>query len=48
MLSKCGWSPFEGYTFRSSVAATWVNGHLAWNEGKLDDSQLGQALEFAR
>jgi dihydroorotase len=48
VISKCGWSPFEGYTFRSSIAATWVNGHLAWNAGKLDDSQLGQALEFLR
>jgi len=48
VLSKCGWSPFEGSTFRSSVAATWVNGHLAWHDGKLDDTQLGQAIEFAR
>jgi dihydroorotase len=48
VLSKCGWSPFEGTTFRSSVAATWVNGHLAWNDGKLDDSQLGRRLEFDR
>jgi dihydroorotase len=48
VISKCGWSPFEGYTFRSSVAATWVNGHLAWHAGKLDDSRLGQRLEFNR
>jgi dihydroorotase len=48
VISKCGWSPFEGTTFRSSVAATWVNGHLAWNDGKLDDSQLGRRLDFAR
>jgi len=48
VLSKCGWSPFEGATFRSSVAATWVNGHLAWHDGKLNDAQLGQGLEFAR
>ncbi len=48
VISKCGWSPFEGTTFRSSVAATWVNGHLAWNDGKLDDTQLGRRLEFAR
>jgi len=47
-LSKCGWSPFEGYRFRSSIAATFVNGHLAWHEGKLDDSRLGQRLEFDR
>lgn len=48
VISKCGWSPFEGTTFRSSVAATWVNGHLAWNAGRLDDTQLGRRLEFAR
>jgi dihydroorotase len=48
VLSKCGWSPFEGYAFRSSVAATWINGHLAWHDGKLDDSQLGQRVEFDR
>ncbi len=48
ILSKCGWSPFEGYTFRSSIAATWVNGHLAYQDGKLDDSQLGKPLEFER
>jgi len=47
-LSKCGWSPFEGTTFRSTVAATWVNGHLAWHEGGLDDAQLGKRLEFDR
>jgi len=48
VISKCGWSPFEGTTFRSSVAATWINGHLAWNEGRLDDSQLGRRVEFDR
>ena len=48
ILSKCGWSPFEDYTFRSTIAATWVNGHLAWNDGKLDDSQLGHRLAFHR
>jgi dihydroorotase len=47
-LSKCGWSPFEGTTFRSTIDATWVNGHLAWNDGRLDDSVLGQRLEFDR
>lgn len=47
-LSKCGWSPFEGTTFRSTIAATWVNGHLAWLNGKLDDSRLGRRLEFDR
>lgn len=48
VLSKCGWSPFEGDTFRASVAATWVNGHLAWDAGKLDGATHGQRLEFDR
>jgi dihydroorotase len=48
VISKCGWSSFEGTTFRSSIAATWINGHLAWNEGRLDDSQLGRRVEFDR
>lgn len=48
VLSKCGWSPFEGYTFRSSIAATFVNGHLAYHDGELDDHARGMRLEFAR
>ena len=48
VLSKCGWSPFDGHTFRSRIDATWVNGHLAWHDGKLDDSRLGMRLEIGR
>ena len=48
VLSKCGWSPFEGTTFRSSIAATFVNGQRVWHEGQLDDSVRGARLEFAR
>jgi dihydroorotase len=48
VLSKCGWSPFEDYTFRSSIAATFVNGELAWHQGTLDDTVRGQRLEFDR
>ncbi|MFC4822213.1 dihydroorotase [Dokdonella ginsengisoli] len=48
VLSKCGWSPFEGYTFRSSIAATFVNGQPVWLDGRLDDAVRGQRLEFAR
>jgi dihydroorotase len=48
VLSKCSWTPFEGTTFRSSIAATFVNGQLAWQEGRLDDSVRGMRLEFAR
>lgn len=48
VLSRCGWSPFEGFTFRSSIASTFVNGHLAWHAGRLDDSVRGERLKFQR
>ena len=48
-LSKCGWTPFDGYEFRSSIAATIVNGQLVWQDGKLlDVAPFGMALEFER
>ena len=48
VLYKCGWSPFEGTTFKSSVTHTWVNGHLAYVNGVFDESQKGQRLLFCR
>ena len=36
VLSKCGWSPFEGETFRSAIAATFVNGQPVWMDGFVD------------
>lgn len=48
VLSKCGWSPFEGTTFRSRIGATWVNGRLVWNGRELIGTPGGQRLEFAR
>lgn len=46
LFYKCGWSPFEGVTFRSSVLATWVNGHLAYRNGEFEETQRGQRLLF--
>lgn len=48
VLSKCGWSPFEGETFAHSIAATFVNGQRVWDGAKVDDSVRGQRLAFAR
>jgi len=48
VLSKCKWTPFDGYDFRSSIAATWVNGNLVWQEGELQDSDFGMRLAFDR
>ena len=48
VLSKCGWSPFEGTTFRSRIASTWVNGALAWDGARIVGDAAGRRLEFAR
>ena len=48
VLSKCGWSPFEGDTFRASIAATFVNGNLVARDGKILDAPTGMRLAFAR
>jgi dihydroorotase len=48
VLSKCGWSPFEGTTFHSRIASTWVNGMQAWNGTRLVGTPQGQRLVFDR
>ena len=48
VVSKCGWSPFEGDTFRASIAATFVNGNLAARDGKVLESGSGMRLAFDR
>ncbi len=48
ILYKCGWSPFEGVTFNSSVVKTFVNGNLVYNLGEFDESKKGQRLIFDR
>ncbi len=44
--SKCGWSPFEGHTFRWDITHTWVNGHAVYSLGEWDDQVKGERLEF--
>ncbi|MFZ4520197.1 MAG: dihydroorotase [Bacteroidales bacterium] len=46
ILYKCGWSPFEGVTFKSRVTHTWVNGNLVYNQGRFDETVKGQQLRF--
>ncbi len=48
VLSKCGWSPFEGRTFHHRIAATWVNGRMVWNGKELLGTPNGMRLEFDR
>lgn len=48
ILYKCGWSPFEGTTFSSKIVKTFVNGHLAYDEGNFNETNKGMRLQFNR
>lgn len=48
ILYKCGWSPLEGFTFPASITHTFVNGHLVYANGTIDESHKGQRLKFER
>jgi dihydroorotase len=48
ILYKCGWSPFEGTTFRSKITHTFVNGHLAFNNGEFSSDRHAKRLTFNR
>ena len=45
---KCGWSPFIGKKFRSSIKATIINGELICEDGKIISDKKGVAIEFDR
>ncbi|RDY59499.1 dihydroorotase [Flagellimonas nanhaiensis] len=45
---KCGWSPFEGVTFGSEVVRTFVNGHLAYDQGLFSERKNAKRLTFNR
>lgn len=45
---KCGWSPFEGVTFKTSIDTTIVNGQIAFSNGQVQRTVRGQRLLFNR
>lgn len=47
-LYKCGWSPFDGETFRASITHTFVSGNLAYQKGKFMTNETGKRLSFDR
>lgn len=48
VISKCAWTPFDGYKFRSSVYATIVNGDLVYINNKVRSGSMGKRVEFDR
>jgi dihydroorotase len=48
VLSQCGWSPFEGETFRSAIARTIVNGQTVFDGEAIVEAGAAQRLEIGR
>ena len=46
ILYKCGWSPFEGIQFSSTITHTFVNGNLIYDQGKFNEDTKGKRLVF--
>jgi dihydroorotase len=47
-LYKCGWSPFDGFTFHSKVTHTFVNGNLVYHNHVFNETKKGERLLFER
>ena len=48
IFAKCGWSPFEDFTFRSRITHTFVNGQLVYQNFIVKDIRCGKRLLFDR
>tara|TARA_R110002049_G_scaffold37208_1_gene117476 strand:- start:41947 stop:43293 length:1347 start_codon:yes stop_codon:yes gene_type:complete len=48
LLYKCGWSPFEGITFKSRITHTFVNGSLVYHNSKFYNLNAAKRLTFNR
>ncbi|MCQ2974744.1 MAG: dihydroorotase [Bacteroidales bacterium] len=48
VVSKCGWTPFNGLSFGSEVVATMVNGKFVYNNHKIIEAQSAMQLNFNR
>ncbi|CAD5980783.1 Dihydroorotase [Planktothrix tepida] len=46
VVSKCGWSPFEGWELTGWPVYTIVGGQVVYAQGKLNTEVRGQALRF--
>jgi dihydroorotase len=46
LLTKCHWSPFEGWNLTGWADTTIVGGQIVYHKGKLNTEVRGQALSF--
>ena len=48
ILYKCGWSPFENFTFPATIEKTMVNGNFVYENGTINESHKGKRILFDR
>ena len=46
VMSKCGWTPFEGHTFSWRVERTFCNGKTVFADGHIVDTNAAEAVRF--
>ncbi len=46
IVSKCGWSPFEGWNLTGFPVYTIVNGNIVYEKGEIRSEFKGKALRF--
>ena len=46
IVSKCGWSPFEGWNLTGYPVYTIVNGNIVYEKGTIRSTIKGKALRF--
>ena len=47
LLTKCGWSPFEGWNLTGWAVTTIVGGEIVYNQGQVNTEVRGRALTFS-
>lgn len=47
LMTKCGWSPFEGWSLTGWPVVTIVGGQVVFNRGEIYSDFRGQALTFS-
>ncbi|HHE65583.1 MAG TPA: dihydroorotase, partial [Bacteroidetes bacterium] len=48
LYTKCGWSPYEGWELTGWPIMTFINGHLAYNNGKINDKYKGKEIQYGK
>jgi dihydroorotase len=48
ILYKCGWSPFEGKSFKSRISHTIINGEVIYDNFKISNKKNAKRLNFDR